>query len=114
MVRGANRVLALGQSIGRGLALGFRLLQQVHQCAALVREDLRHPGKFGNGFAGFLGPCCQVFDLLGGAFCPLPPLRALRFKRCEPFRPGLRLALQPVMLGAGFRIGRPLAVDVVA
>ena len=31
-----------------------------------------------------------------------------------PFRPGLRLALQPVMLGARLGIGRPLAIDIVA
>ena len=34
--------------------------------------------------------------------------------RCKPFGPGLRLAFQPVMLGARFRVSRPLAIDVVA
>ena len=77
LVGGAHSVLALGQGVGRGLALGLGLLQHVHQRAALVRQNLRQRRKLGNGLAGFLGARRQCCDLLGGAFGALVPL--LRF-----------------------------------
>ena len=114
LVRRTNRILAHSQRIGRRLALSVRLLQQVHQRAALFRQHLRHACQFGNCLAGFLRPRRQMLDLLRGAFGPLTPLPGFSFYRIDPFGPGLRLAFQPVMLGARLGVSRPFAIDVVA